>query len=85
MSRYTQANHRVFMQFVRRDVWHVTFLEPRLQTPMPKKLIFRDEGKIPERTGEAWQTSEDLQLLEYAIAKGEAVCTCDYRLSSTRG
>jgi hypothetical protein len=57
------------MQFVRRDVWHVTFLEPRLQTPMPKKLIFRDEGKIPElaRTGEAWQTSEDRQLLEYAI------------------
>ena len=26
MSRYTKANHRVFMQFVRRDVWHVRFL-----------------------------------------------------------
>jgi hypothetical protein len=37
------------MQFVRRDVWHVTFLEPGLQnrkTPLPKKLTFRDEGKI---------------------------------------
>jgi hypothetical protein len=30
MSRYTKANHRIFMQFVRRDVWHVTFLEPGL-------------------------------------------------------
>jgi hypothetical protein len=30
MSRYTKANRRVFMQFVRRDLWHVTFLEPGL-------------------------------------------------------
>ncbi len=29
------------MQFVRRDVWHVTFLEPGLQTPLPKTLTFR--------------------------------------------
>jgi hypothetical protein len=73
MSRYTKANHRVFMQFVRRDVWHVTFLEPGLQRPLPKTLTFRDEGKIRElaRRGEAWQTSEDRQLLDYAIAKGE--------------
>jgi hypothetical protein len=73
MSRYTKANHRVFMQFVRRDVWHVTFLEPGLQKPLPKKLTFHDEGKIRElaRRGEAWQTAEDRQLLDYAIAKGE--------------
>jgi hypothetical protein len=32
MSRYTKAHHRIFMQFVRRDVWHVTFLEPGLRT-----------------------------------------------------
>ncbi len=59
------------MQFVRRDVWHVAFLEPGLQTPLPKKLTFKDEGKIRElaRRGEAWQTSEDRQLLDYAIAK----------------
>jgi hypothetical protein len=63
MSRYAKANHRIFMQF----------LEPGLQTPLPKKLTFRDEGKIRElpRRGEAWQTSEDRQLLDYAIAKGE--------------
>jgi hypothetical protein len=55
MSRYTKANHRIFMQFVRRDVWHVSFLEPGLQTPLPKTLTFTDEGKIRElaRRGEA--------------------------------
>jgi hypothetical protein len=42
MSRYAKANHRIFMRFVRRDVWHVTFLEPGLQTPLPKTLTFRD-------------------------------------------
>ncbi len=61
------------MRFVRRDVWHVTFEEPGLETPLPKRLAFRDEGKIRElaRRGEAWRTSEDRQMLEYAIAKGE--------------
>jgi hypothetical protein len=56
-----------------RDVWHVTFLEPGLERPLPKTLTFKDEGKIRElaRRGEAWQTSEDRQLLDYAIAKGE--------------
>jgi hypothetical protein len=39
----------------------------------PKTLTFRDEGKIRElaRRGEAWQTSEDRQMLDHAIAKGE--------------
>jgi hypothetical protein len=43
------------MQFVRRDVWHIMFLEPGLQRPLPKKLTFKDEGKIRElaRHGEA--------------------------------
>jgi hypothetical protein len=36
------------MQFVRRDVWHVTFLEPGLQKSLPKTLTFKDEGKIRE-------------------------------------
>ena len=61
------------MQFVRRDVWYVTFLEPGLQTPLPKTLTFQHEGKIRElaRRGEAWNDSESRQMLEYAIAKGE--------------
>jgi hypothetical protein len=48
-------------------------LEPGLETPLPKTLTFKDEGKIRElaRRGEAWQTSEDRQMLDYAIAKGE--------------
>jgi hypothetical protein len=68
MSRYTKANHRIFMQLVRRDVWYVTFLEPGLERLLPKKLTFKDEGKIRElaRRGEAWQTSEDRQMLDYA-------------------
>jgi hypothetical protein len=51
----------------------VTFLEPGLQTPLPKKLAVKDEGKIKglARRGEASQTSEDRQMLNYAIAKGE--------------
>jgi hypothetical protein len=57
----------------RRDVWYVTFLEPGLQTPLPKTLTFRDEGKIRElaRRGEPRGDSESRQMLEYAIAKGE--------------
>jgi hypothetical protein len=30
------------MQLVRCDVWHVTFLEPGLQKPLPKTLTFRE-------------------------------------------
>jgi hypothetical protein len=73
MSRYTKSNHRVLMRFVRREVWHVTFLEPGLEKPLPKTLTFRHEGKIRElaRRGEAWGGSESRQMLDYAIAKGE--------------
>ena len=61
------------MQFVRREVWHVTFLEPGLEKPLPKTLTFRNEGKIRElaRRGEAWGKSEDRQLLDYAVAEGQ--------------
>jgi hypothetical protein len=72
MSRYEKAHRRVFMRFVRCEVWHVTFEEPGLQTPLPKRLTFRDEGKIRElaRRGEAWGTSESRQMLELAIEHG---------------
>jgi hypothetical protein len=30
------------MRLVRCDVWHVTFLEPGLQKPLPKTLTFRE-------------------------------------------
>ena len=69
------------------QVWHVTFLEPGLQKPLPKTLTFNDEGKIRElaRRGEAWKTSEDRQLLDYAIAKGEGGVYLRDRLNSTLG
>ena len=53
------------MQFVWRELWYVTFLEPGLERPLPKTLTFRDEGKIRElaRRGEAWGDSESRQLL----------------------
>jgi hypothetical protein len=36
----------------------------------PKTVSFKDEGKIRElaRRGEAWQTAEDRQMLDRAIA-----------------
>jgi len=73
MSRYEKAHRRVFMRFVRREVWHVTFEEPGVQTPLTKTLTFRDEGKIRElaRRGEAWRDSESRQMLELAIERGE--------------
>ena len=87
MSRYTKANHRVFMQFVRREVWHVTFLEPGLQKPLPKTLTFNDEGKIRElaRRGEACKHQRIGNCWTTRLRKGRAVCTCAYRLNSTLG
>jgi hypothetical protein len=35
MSRYTKANYRVFMQFVRRDVWHVFHVVSVASAPAP--------------------------------------------------
>jgi hypothetical protein len=61
MSRYTKANHRVYMQFVRRDVWHVTFLEPGLQTPLPKTLT----SKTKVRYG-SWRAAERLGVTQTA-------------------
>jgi hypothetical protein len=63
MSRYTKANHRVSMLFVRRRLWHVTFLEPGLHKLLPKTLTCEDEGKIRElaRRGEGWRTSANRQ------------------------
>ncbi len=61
------------MQFVRREVWYVTSLEPGLYSPLPRTLTFKDEGKIRElaRRGEAWRDSASRQMPDHAIAKGE--------------
>jgi hypothetical protein len=59
------------MQFVRRDVWHVTFLEPGLQKPLPKKLTFKGEGKIRDWRAAGKPGKPPRTVLDYAIAKGE--------------
>jgi hypothetical protein len=72
MSRYTKANHQVFMQFTRRDVRHVTFLAPGLQNQF-QNADFKNEEKIRglARRGEA-------------IAKGERGVYLRYRRSSAQ-
>jgi hypothetical protein len=72
VSRYTKANHTVYMQFFLRKGWQVSFLEPDLRTSLPRKLTFSDPDKIRElaRRGEAWGTSEARQMLEHGIETG---------------
>lgn len=73
MSRYTKANHTVYMSFMFvQGGWHCQFLEPDLKTSLPCKLTFVDPEKIRElaRRGEAMGTSEARQMLEHAIDKG---------------
>jgi hypothetical protein len=76
MSRYTKANHRIYMRFELRQVWHVSFLEAGLQTELPRKLTFKSAGKILElaRRGEAWGNLESRQSLERAIEAGQGGC-----------
>jgi hypothetical protein len=64
-----QSLHAV--RSARRLACHV--LGARAAKAAAQNADVRDEGKIMELAlrGEAWQTSEDRQLLDYAIAKGE--------------
>lgn len=65
MSRYTKANHTVYMTFFLRDGWHIQFAEADLKTVLPRKVTFANPEKIRElaRRGEAWGTSEARQML----------------------
>ena len=58
--------------FFLRHGWQVQFLEADARTPLPRRFTFRDPEKIRElaRRGEAMGTSEDRQMLEYAINMG---------------
>jgi hypothetical protein len=73
MSRYSKANHHVYMRFELRQQWHVTFLEAGLERELPRKLTFQSPSKILElaRRGEAWGTLENRQALERAIEAGQ--------------
>jgi hypothetical protein len=73
MSRYTKANHSVYMSFMRVDGgWYCQFLEPDLSTPLPRKLTFAHADKVRElaRRGEALGSLEQKQALEHAIEMG---------------
>lgn len=64
--------HRVYLYFMLRNGWHVSFLEPDLKTPLPLKLTFATPDKlleIHERWGEG-RLLEDRSALEYAIQMG---------------
>jgi hypothetical protein len=76
MSRYSRANHRVYMRFERRQHWHVSFVEAGLENELPRKLTFTPPGKILElaRRGEAWGTLENRQAIERAIQAGSGGC-----------
>jgi hypothetical protein len=72
MSRYTRANHSVYMSFFYRSGWQVQFLEGDMKTALPRKLTFQHPDKIRElaRRGEALGTLDRKQALESAIENG---------------
>lgn len=73
MSRYTQANHTVYLHFTSGpNGWQCKFLEADLKTSLPRTFTFANADKIKElaRRGEAWGTLENRQALEHAIEMG---------------
>jgi len=67
-----KALHRVYMQFVFRNGWQVSFLEADLATSLPAALTFTDAEEIRElaRQGQALGTPEARALFEYSIGTG---------------
>ncbi len=60
------------MSFMLRDGWRCQFLEENLKTPLPRKLVFHDAGKlfeIAERGGSTMDL-EGRQALEHGIEIG---------------
>jgi hypothetical protein len=72
MRDRTEPTHRVYMRFVLRDGWQVSFLEADLATSLPAAFTFTNPEKVRElaRLGNALGTSETRALFEYSIAKG---------------
>ncbi|MEA2261157.1 MAG: hypothetical protein QOJ51_3982 [Acidobacteriaceae bacterium] len=72
MRDRTEPTHRIYMQFVLRDGWQVSFLEADLATSLAAAVTFTDPERIRElaRQGKALETSEARALFEYSIGKG---------------
>jgi len=58
-SRYTKANHSVYMTFFFRSGWQVQFTEANLKTPLPRRFTFSDPEK-DQGTGTARGSSGGL-------------------------
>jgi hypothetical protein len=72
MASQTHTAHCIYMQFVLRDAWQVSFLEADLMTPVSTTLTFADWNQIRElaRNGKALGTPQAQQLFECAVAMG---------------
>jgi hypothetical protein len=67
-----RPKHRIFMSFVLRSGWFVSFLEPDLKTALPRTFDFADAEKVRDLAcrGGAAGTPEAKQTLEKAIESG---------------
>jgi hypothetical protein len=66
-----ELTHRILMNFMERNGWHVSFLESDCRTPLAVKLTFQDAVKIRtmyERFGS--QLLEDRQAFEHGLSTG---------------
>ena len=64
--------HRICMNFMLRDSWHVSFLEADCRTSLPLKLTFAHSDKILE-IHERWGADrllDDRQAVEHGIEIG---------------
>ena len=70
--RGERKRHRVYMSFMDRQGWFCQFLEEDLKTPLPKKVIVKNQDKVREiaRRGGCNMNLESLQALEHGIEIG---------------
>lgn len=64
--------HRVYMYYMLREGWMCQFLEEDLKTPLPRRLHFRDPGKIRaivEKVGN-FADLQDRQALDHGLEIG---------------
>ena len=77
MSRYTKANHSVYMTFFFRGGWQVQFTEGELKTPLPRTFTFADQRRSESWHG-AGKPGELRRLgrcLNTQLKRAGAVCT----------
>ncbi len=86
MRDRAEPTHRIYMQFVLRNGWQVSFLQADLASSLPVALTFRDPEKIRElaRQGKGLLTSEARALFEYSIGKGRGGIHLDWPPNNMR-